>query len=179
MNVIVGSLTRQISADGCEIRFVTRDTKECDDIFAQMTDKPCEVTFKRKTAKRSLDANAYAWVLIGKLATRLNVTKEEVYRQVIKDVGAYSVQPIKAEAVAEWKYIWTSRGLGWLCEDIGRCRNTPGYRNIICYYGSSVYDTQQMSKFIDEIVFECKELGIETMTPEELQRLKDAWSYKK
>lgn len=41
--------------------------------------------------------------------------------------------------------------------------------------GSSEYDTVEMSHFIDRIVEEAKELGIETATPDELERMKQEW----
>ena len=58
---------------------------------------------------------------------------------------------------------------------MGDCRNTEGYRNIKCYFGSSTFDTKEMSHFIDMIVTDCEELGIETATPDELARLKQTW----
>lgn len=66
-------------------------------------------------------------------------------------------------------------GIGWLCEDLGECRNIKGYHNIKSYYGSSVYDTKEMSHLIDMIVEDCKALGIPTETPEEIERIKQLW----
>lgn len=37
--------------------------------------------------------------------------------------------------------------------------------------GSSQYNTREMSRLIDGLVSECKECGIETLTPEELERM--------
>ncbi|MEF9865506.1 MAG: hypothetical protein RR814_03615, partial [Oscillospiraceae bacterium] len=51
-----------------------------------------------------------------------------------------------------------------------------GCTNVILYYGSSVYDTAQMARLIDNIVQDCKAVGIETKTPEELQILKERWA---
>ena len=41
--------------------------------------------------------------------------------------------------------------------------------------GSSEYDTGEMSRFIDGVISECKELGIQTMTPDEIEELKQKW----
>lgn len=65
-------------------------------------------------------------------------------------------------------------GLGWIAEPFER--QIPGCTNVNVYYGSSTYDTAQMSRLIDLVVFDCKENGIETMTPEDLARLKGAWT---
>ena len=45
--------------------------------------------------------------------------------------------------------------------------------------GSSKYDTMQMSKFIEGIVSDCKELGIQTMTPNEIAELVSKWEGEK
>ena len=44
------------------------------------------------------------------------------------------------------------------------------------YLGSSNYNTQEMSLLIDGVVEECKELGIETLTPQELAAMMEAWN---
>lgn len=130
---------------------------------------------KEYRKKRSLDANAYCWVLIGQLAAKLRITPLEVYCEAIRAIGGnYYVTPIKNEAVAHYKRIWETHGIGWICEEMGHSK-LDGYTNVISYYGSSEYDTRQMSRLIDLIVMECKEQGIETMTPRELALLKEGW----
>ena len=46
---------------------------------------------------------------------------------------------------------------------------------MLCYYGSSTYDTREMSVLIDGVVSECKELDIETISPTELREMKERW----
>ena len=134
------------------------------------------VEIKEYREKRSLDANAYAWQLIGKLAAKLSqsgavITPQQVYREAIRDVGGnYEVIPVRDDALDHWREIWTGRGLGWVCEVIGKSK-IEGYTNTRCFYGSSVYDKAQMSRLISIIVEECKAAGVETMTPAELASL--------
>ena len=90
------------------------------------------------------------------------------------DRGKLLCNPIKNKAVAHYKRIWETHGIGWICEEMGHSK-LDGYTNVISYYGSSEYDTRQMSRLIDLIVMECKEQGIETMTPRELALLKEGW----
>lgn len=130
---------------------------------------------KKKSRKRSLDANAYMWVLIGKLGEKLRKPDNEIYKDLVRSNGVFEIIPIKKEAVKRWEQIWESKGIGWVCDDLGECRNTKGYHNIKCFYGTSVYNTAEMSRLIDEVVYECKEQGIETATPEEIERLKQQW----
>ena len=133
------------------------------------------ITIEKAKKRRSLDANAYAWVLLGKLAQKLRTTPTAAYRSIIADSAAYTIVPIREDAVASWKILWSDRGKGWIVEDMGPCRNTKGYRNLKCFHGSSAYTQPEMSRFIDLIIEECNELGIPTMTPAEIEKLKGEW----
>ena len=138
-------------------------------------DREYVAELKECRKKRSNDANAYCWALIGEISKSLGIPPNQVYREAIRDVGGnYTILPIQQKAVDEWKRIWSAKGEGWICEDFGRSK-LPGYQNVICFYGSSVYDTCQMSRLIDIIVQECRELGIETKTPDELAAMVKEW----
>ena len=137
--------------------------------------KDYEVSIKPKKAKRSLDANAYLWTLIGKIAARMCLMKTEVYKEYIKEMDTYEIVPIKEERIPDWVKNWERGHDGWVCIDIGECRNFPGYHNIKCYRGSSTYDSAQMARLIDMVVQDCKEQGIETLPPDELARMKSMW----
>jgi hypothetical protein len=137
-------------------------------------DKNYEITIDKEKNKRSNDANAYYWQLLGQLSAKVNVPPRDIYRTHIQDVGGnYQVFPIRDDAVESWLKIWESRGLGWCAEIIGESK-LRGYTNVICYYGSSVYDTRQMSRLIELLVQDCKQQGIETMTPAELVQLMES-----
>ena len=140
-----------------------------------LLDKALNCVLKPFRKKRSLDANAYFWVLCGKLAAKTRQNKSDIYRSLIKEIGNnFEIVPIRNDAVDTWCKNWEQNGEGWQYEILGNSK-LEGYTNVCCYYGSSTYDTEQMSNLIDNIVFECKEQGIETMTPDELERLKAAW----
>lgn len=127
-----------------------------------------ELCIDKVKANRSNDANRYFWQLVGQLSEKINVSPEDIYRTYIKDIGGnYEVMPIKDEAVETWQAIWRQRGIGWQCDIVGESK-LRGYTNVICYYGSSTYNTKQMSRLIELCVQDCKEQGIETMTPSEL-----------
>lgn len=135
-----------------------------------------DIEVKEHRKKRSLDANAYAWVLINKIADALRITPKEIYRQAVQNIGGnYEVIPIKLEAAEHFKQVWEAQGLGWPCVDMGKSKLT-GYKNLRAYYGSSTYDTRQMSQLIDTLVQDCKALDIETMTPDKLALLMEEWN---
>lgn len=130
-----------------------------------------DIKIEKRRVKRSLDANAYMWVLIGHIAEKQNLGSNEVYRHMVRDYGIYDIIPVKIENISFWIDMWSKRGTGWICEDLGECKRTMGYHNIKSYYGTSVYNTKQMSTLIDGVIYEAKELGIETLTPDELAEL--------
>ena len=125
--------------------------------------------------KRSLEANAYAWVLIGKLAEATRIPVIEVYRNAIRDIGGnYDVVCVAQKAADTLERHWRTKGDGWVVERFDS--KIPGCVNMRLYYGSSVYDTRQMSRLIDNIVEDCRALGIETLTPEKLAAMKEGWN---
>jgi len=137
-------------------------------------DKDYTADIKEYRKKRSLNANKYAWELINRLAVKLNLTSVEVYRQYIKEVGVYRLIELNKDAFDTFKIAWRNNGTGWLCEKVDNCPH-EGFVLIKAYYGSSCYNTKQMSRLIDAIVQDCKQLEIETLTPEKLSLLKESW----
>lgn len=138
-------------------------------------DRLYSLEVKEHRKKRSLDANAYAWVLIHKLAQAMRLTPEEVYLQQIPNVGDnYTVMCLREQDVGRFKRSWQSNGLGWPVKDLGPSQ-VPGCRNLMAYHGSSTYDTAQMSRLIDLLVQDCKALDIETLSEDKLSLLKEEW----
>ena len=135
--------------------------------------KTLDVTIKQYRKKRSLNANAYLWVLLSKMAAALNTTKDELYIEMLDRYGVFTHLIVKPEAVsrviAEWR---TVRELGEVSV------NGKKGVQLQVYYGSSTFSQQEMATLIDGVVSECKEIGIETMTPEELALLKEGWGGK-
>ena len=145
-------------------------------IVRKHKDKLYDLEVKEHRRKRSLDANAYAWVLINKLAEVMRIPPEDVYRQAIQDISGNSeIIPIRDDAVEQFMQAWQRNGIGWLCRDMGKSK-LQGYRNLMVYYGSSVYNTKQMSDLIDYLIQDCKALDIETLSPCKLALLMEEWS---
>ena len=134
-----------------------------------------DIEVKKHRKKRSLDANAYAWALMDKLAEKTGIAREEIYRQLVRNIGGNSyIYPIRKDAVEGYIRHWSRNGLGWIAESLGDSK-LHGYENVISYYGSSEYDTAQMSRLIELLAAECEEQGIETKTPGELEALMQEW----
>lgn len=137
----------------------------------------------KKHNKRSLNANAYYWVLADEIAKAISVsesrpyTARDVYKEHIMDIGAFYMIPVKQSEVDKFIEIWEGKGIGWICEDY-RESNLEGYEVMKCYYGSSDYDTTQMNRLIELAIADAKELGIETITPNEVAELIAFWGNK-
>lgn len=143
------------------------------------TNKEYVIEIKKKLKSRSLNASAYCWVLCQKIAVELSktgyMTKEDVYRKAIKDCGHFSYVPVREDAIERYIQIWQAHGIGWIAEDAGECNNIKGYHNIMCYHGSSVYNTKEMSRLIECLVDECEQLGIKLEPSEYIQSLIEGW----
>ena len=156
-------------------QIITLTTKtDCREWFDELKADPVDFEIKKHRKKRSLDANAYAWVLIDKIAGKLGLSKAEVYREAIRNIGGVSdVVCIKEEAAEKLIAGWTKQGLGWQAEEM--TSKIAGCVNVVLFYGSSMYDSKQMANLIDLLITDAKELGIETDTPEQIARYKSEW----
>lgn len=119
--------------------------------------------------KRSLNANAYAWVLITKIANAMRLSKEEVYLNMLKHYGQSEIVSVlsKINVSGYFKYY----------EKIGTATlQGKEFTHYKVYKGSSEYDTREMSILIDGIVQEAKNMDIETLSDDEILHLKQLWN---
>ena len=177
-------LTGRITGGSIDFRTnkptVTFEVNELNDfklMMDELNDKTLSIEVKPYRAKRSLDANAYFFVLADKLAAKLGTSKEEVYRNAVRDIGGVSeIVCVKNEAVERLCEGWSKNGIAWQTETFPS--KIDGCTNVILYYGSSTYTTDQMSRLIDHIVQDCKAVGIETMTPNAIAEMLSLWGGK-
>ena len=118
-----------------------------------------------KKEKRTLDQNAYCWKLINEIANRVRKSKEEVYLDMLRSYGQMSeismLSSINPDGYFKY-YDTVSR----------RIFNNNEFTIYRIYKGSSEYDTREMSIFIDGVVQEAQQLGIQVLTPNQLLELK-------
>lgn len=135
-------------------------------LFTQDREKVFDITEHKE--KRSLNANSYAWSLIGKIADVLRTSKEETYLTMLKRYGQSEIVSVisSIDVTGYFKYF----------EIVGHATlQGKEFTHYKVFKGSSEYNTKEMSILIDGIVSEAKELEIETMTPEQIERLKEMW----
>lgn len=127
-----------------------------------------DIVIKQHRKKRSLNANSYCWKLITEIANVTRSSKDEVYVEMLKNYG-------QSDLVSVFSEVNVSSYLKYYSEAGTTNLNGKDFTHYRVYKGSSEYDTREMAILIDGVVSECKNLGIETMTPAELKSLKESW----
>ena len=166
-----------ISADTCRLEAeIGADQKRPLLSFLEtIAGKDVSAELSKWTHKRSAEANKYAWVLIDKIAAETRQPPLDVYRQCIREIGGVSdILTMRTDSVETFIRNWRFNGDGWQAEIFAEAK-TPGFTHVRAYYGSRTYDTAQMSRLIDSLVQDAKELGIETLPPDELERMVGRW----
>ena len=167
-----GKITRQFNGDYEVTLIVSKDQeRNMEPLNGLLNDeklKECKIAHKKR--KRSLNANSYAWVLITEIANKLRASKDEVYLQMLKRYSQSSVVSIVDEAVPVFM-----KSVKYAEEFEKGTINGKDFTHIKVYMGSSEMDTKEMAILIDGIVSEATELKIPTMTPGEIERIKEQW----
>lgn len=110
------------------------------------------------------------WVLLNKLAEKLNDKAENIYRHFIEDYGVRDYILIQDQAVEELENRWNKKGIGWFTK-IMRKGKIDGTTTVIVYYGSSSYNSKEMSRVIDAVIEECENNDIPTLNYDEFMSL--------
>lgn len=127
-------------------------------------DKEKKYELREYHKKKTLSQNAYAWVLINEIANKINKSKEQVYLQMLKDYGQRTEILLKADVEVKTYFKYYEAVSKIKKDDIE-------FIEYYLYKGSSQFDSKEMSIFIDGIVEEAKQLGIQTMTPNEIRKM--------
>ena len=132
-------------------------------LFQQDRDKLFEVRDYAK--KRSLTANAYFWVLVNEIANVTRQSKDDIHLQMLKEYGQNQVISVQSN-------IDISKFIKYF-EEIGHGRvNGKDFTHYRVFEGSSEMDSREMAILLDGVVQEAEQLGIPTLTPAEIARLK-------
>lgn len=155
------------------ITFTINESSAINEIDSIKSCEKLNIKAMKYRERRSLDANAYCWVIMTKIANHPDIrsSKEEVYEEMLQKygylyqdeegyiVGTYKVDTDMSKVPGHWKFY----------------KSNGKFNSYLMIKGSSEYNTAEMAHFIDMIVQEAKELEIETLTPDELERMKAAW----
>lgn len=134
------------------------------------------IEVKKYRKHRSKDANSYFWKLLQDLCDLLNLDTIEEYKRRVRELGIFRQFKIEKENVKTFEKMWTMQGVAWFCEilDTVYTQDTE-FKLINSYYGSSSYDSRQMSRLIQNLVQDCEIVGIQTKSKEEIDSLIREW----
>jgi hypothetical protein len=148
------------------------------DVVEQLkNENKLNIELKKYRQKRSLDANSYCWVLCDKIAKELCkdgtiITKEDVYKDAILQIGTFEPFIVQERTFENFKRIWEKQGLGFLVQEVSRKDKCI---KVNCYYGSSTYNSKEMSLLIEILVELAKTYNIETKPQNEINSLLKEW----
>ena len=139
--------------------------------FDLLKDKDVTVEIKKASNRRTNNQNAFAWSLIDQIAAAKHEKISTIYREALRDVGGISTMVgMKDEAIPVFREGWEKGHLGRQVEIIPGSTK-PGWSNVKIFFGSSEFDTEQMSRLIDNLIQDAESLGIPTITEKELERM--------
>lgn len=129
-----------------------------------------DISITRHVQKRSRNANALLWACLGDIASALRADKWDIYLKMLRRYGQYTYICVRPQAVEMIKRQWRE------CEEIGQI-DIHGERaiQILCYYGSSTYNSREFSVLLDGVISEMKEMGLHTPMPEEVKQSLEEW----
>lgn len=119
--------------------------------------------------KRSLRSNSFMWELCSRISEVMRIDKNEIYRMAIRHTTNYYPFPIDKDAIDDFVKIWKGHGEGWFVDVIDDYPEKEGFKLVFAYYGTSQYDSFQMSELIDYILEDAENLGIDVLS--EMERI--------
>ena len=154
---------------GVLLQLALEDKQATTACFDEMkTDTRLSIKIDKYREKRSLNANNYAWKLLTEIGNLIRKSKEEVYFMMLQDYG-------QSEMISVLSHINIGDYVRYYEEAGESTLNGKLFKHYKVYKGSSEFDKKEMSIFLDGIVFEAKELGIQTETPDQIANLKSLW----
>lgn len=134
------------------------------------SEKVLDVELSLHREKRSKNANNLLWECIGRIGKSIGADKMEIYLRLLKSYGKFTYICVKPEAVEAVKKQWRDT------EIIGNVViNGQSAVQLLCYFGSSTYNTEEMSHLLEGTISEMKQMGIETPEEEDIRLAVERW----
>lgn len=121
-----------------------------------------DISFSRHRNRRSIDANAFLWACLGEIARAINSDTWSIYLYMLGRYGKFTHILVKPEAVEQVRQVWRETKI------VGE---KDGMIQMLCFFGSSTYNTKEFSQLLDGVVSEMKDMHLETPPDEEMKRL--------
>lgn len=152
------------------------DTKEIELVEQLKRENKLNVELKKYKKKRSNNANNYFWKLLTEYCEKKEFDTIEEYKERVKRLGIFRISRVESKDVETYKKSWENWGTAWFCEVYDtEYLGDIEFKILHLYYGSSSFNTKQMSRLINDLVEDCKEARIETKTTAEINSLLESW----
>lgn len=171
----IKDLSKDYKTDKPILQLVLNE-RDCLLSLEQLKDIKLSIQVKKWRKKRSINANNYFWKLLSEYSEEKNVDTIEEYKERVKRLGIFRRFRIEDKDKKTFEIMWQDKGIAWFCETadteyIGDIE----FKIINAYYGSSSFNSKQMSRLINDLVEDCKEVGIETKPQAEIDSLLKEW----
>ena len=99
--------------------------------------------------------------------------KWDIYLQMLKRYGKYTYICVTPNVVDAMKAQWRE------CEIVGDIKiNGKDAVQMLCYFGSSTYNTKEFSTLLEGVISEMREMGLQTPPTKEMRRALEEWERK-
>ncbi len=179
LQAIEHSLEGQIIA-----KFAFEDDRQTVASLKELEGLKATIQAEKWQDRKSNQANAYLWVLCDKIAKAIGSTKDIVYEMCLKDAGVFEDKEVPRDTVKDYADFNKYRIIEPQYVFDAHCQKVEGLSvvddviemvGLRCWRGSHTYNKQEMSHLINEVVYQAKELNIETATPDELAHMVSIW----
>lgn len=147
--------------------------------MAEIEGKDLDIKAHPHREKRTMTQNAYYWVMLSKLSAKLRISNARLHNILLRDVappfiidGKVVMQPIPNTDKAENEVLEESTFHLKPTSGVIVGNDNDIYRWYIVLRGSSTFSTVEMTALLNRLIEGCKEWGIETLPPEELERMR-------
>lgn len=160
---------------------VNTNGKAIQNMFSELKDKVCEVSIKKHSEKRSLNANRFYWEMLGQAAAVLNISNGRLHNMLLQKVAAYkyygdSVIQIELEDDEKvYEQVMEDTCNHLLPVDYPHFSNGKLVRTYYLLKGSSEMDSREFSRLVDTLMEKLKELNIPTISDSEYERMLAAY----
>lgn len=166
----VEGVVKNWSTNQYQITFSVNEESAIEQIDNIMKCDKLSIKANKYRQKRSLDANGLLWLCLGRIASDLRTDKWDVYLEMLKRYGQYTYIVVKEKVVEQVKQQWRE------CEVVGEIEvNGQKAVQMLCYFGSSTYNSKEFSVLLDGVISEMQEMGLETPTSSELKRVMEQY----
>lgn len=158
------SVSKDWQTEKYQITFTVNEESALPEID-KLQEKKLSITAKIWRKHRSLDANGLLWHCIGQIASEMRLDKWDVYLLMLKRYGKYTYICVKPAVVEAVKLQWRE------CEEVGTVNiNGQEAVQLLCYFGSSTYDSKEFSVLLDGVIEEMKAIGLQPPLTGDIRR---------